>query len=80
MKGNMIGSDLYAWCCMFLQVQNAFTLEIEETKEIFFINKVDLGYAKKSLVQQGSEISGFCFNQDQGLKASSTHPEPNFFF
>ena len=46
----------------------------------FFVNKVYLGYVKKSLVQQGSEIGGFCFKQDQGLKASSTRPEPNFFF
>lgn len=46
----------------------------------FFINKVYLKSAKKSLVQQGSEISGFCCNQDQGLKASSTHPETDFFF
>ena len=42
MKGNMIGSELYAWWYMFLQVQNTFTLEIEETKESFFINKVYL--------------------------------------
>ena len=65
---------------MMIYVQNAFTLEIEETKEIFFINKVYLKSAKKSLVQQGSVISGFCFNQDQGLKASSTNPERNVFF
>ena len=44
------------------------------------LNKVYLKSAKKSLVQGGSQISGFCFNHDQGLKASSTRPEPNFFF
>ena len=54
--------------------------KLKKRRRFFFINKVYLGSAKKSLVQQGSEISGFCFNQDEGLKASSTHPEPNFFF
>ena len=34
----------------------------KKPRRFFFINKVYLGYAKKALVQQGSEISGFCFN------------------
>ena len=34
----------------------------KKPRRFFFINKVYLRYAKKALVQQGSEISGFCFN------------------
>ena len=37
-------------------------------------------HSKSKKTKKETEISGFCFNQDQGLKASSTHPEPNFFF
>jgi len=31
-----------------------------------------------SCLKQGSEMNGFCLKKGQGLKASATHPYPNF--
>jgi len=33
---------------------------------------------KVSCLKQGSEMNGFRLKQGQGLKASASHPHPNF--
>ena len=70
---------MYGDICFYKSKMHSHS-KLKKPRRFFFINKVYLGYAKKSLVQQGSEISWFCFNQDQGLKASSTHPRTKLLF
>ena len=57
--------------------------KLKKPRRFFFINKVYLGCAKKSLVQQGSEISWFCFNQAGGSGFEGlvdTSPNQTSFF